>query len=187
MSAPDRPLRPMRRRDRAVEDQDWIRAFLAAAPVGTVAVCDGSQPLLVPNLFVFDEERAAIYVHSARVGTTRSVVERNERVAFAAHEMGRLLPADEALEFSTEFSSVVAIGRATVVEDPAEARDALQALLDKYAPHLSPGRDYRPTTPEEMKRTTVLRIDVESWSGKRKEAELDFPGAYAWPPPAPGE
>jgi hypothetical protein len=173
----------MRRRDRAVEDQAWIRDFLARAPVGTVAVCDGLQPLLVPNLFVFDPDRAAIYVHSARIGTTRSVCETNERVAFAVHEMGRLLPADEALEFSTEFASVVAIGRATVVEDAGEARDALQALLDKYAPHLSPGRDYRPPTPEEMKRTTVLRIDVESWSGKRKEAEPEFPGAYAWPPP----
>jgi nitroimidazol reductase NimA-like FMN-containing flavoprotein (pyridoxamine 5'-phosphate oxidase superfamily) len=173
----------MRRRDRAVEDPAWIRDFLARAAVGTVAVCDGPQPLLVPNLFLFDPERGAVYVHSARLGTTRSVAEANDRVAFAVHEMGRLLPADEALEFSTEFASVVAVGRATIVEDPDEAREALQALLDKYAPHLSPGRDYRPPTPEEMTRTTVLRIDVESWSGKRKAAEPDFPGAYTWPPP----
>jgi hypothetical protein len=42
---------------------------------------------------------------------------------------------------------------------------------------LQPGRDYRPPVPEELKRTTVMRIDIESWSGKKKEVG-DFPGAF---------
>jgi hypothetical protein len=59
-------------------------------------------------------------------------------------------------------------------------------LLDKYAPHLEAGRDYRPTTDDELKRTAVYRVDIESWSGKQKEVEADFPGAYELPrPPVP--
>ena len=63
-------------------------------------------------------------------------------------------------------------------------------LLDKYAPHLRPGRDYRATTDEELTRTAVYRVDVETWSGKQKEVEPDFPGAFALPPfpvPFPGQ
>ncbi len=175
----------MRRNDRAMDD-GWIRAFLAAAPVGVVATVDDGQPFLNSNLFVYDESRHAIYVHTARTGRTRVNIEADERVAFTAFEMGRLLPADEALEFSVEYAGVVAFGRATVVADAKEAEEGLQLLLDKYAPHLRPGRDYRPITPDELRRTSVMRIDVSEWSGKRKEAESDFPGAFRYREGAPG-
>jgi hypothetical protein len=89
---------------------------------------------------------------------------------------GRLLPAEEALEFSIEYGGVVVFGNAFVVDDPDEAEGGLQLLLDKYAPHLRPGRDYRPITAGELKRTSVFRLDIESWSGKRKCVEPDFRG-----------
>ena len=93
-------------------------------------------------------------------------------------EMGRLLPADEALEFSVEYAGVTVFGRMAIVEDEAEAKAALQMLLDKYAPRLSPGIDYRPPVADELRRTTVFRLNIESWSGKMKEVAPDFPGAF---------
>ncbi len=104
-----------------------------------------------------------------------------EKVAFSVAAMGRLLPASEALEFSVEYAGVVAFGAGQIVDDEAEAKSALQALLNKYAPHLVPDRDYRSTTNEELARTAVYRIDVETWSGKQKEVEADFPGAFDLP------
>ena len=127
--------------------------------------------------------RGAVYLHTARVGRTRRSLEANPRVAFTAFELGRLLPAETALAFSAEYRSVVATGRATVVEDPSEARSALRALLVRYAPHLAAGRDYRDVTTEEMERTSVIRVDLESWSGKAHEAEGTRTDAYGWPPP----
>jgi hypothetical protein len=94
--------------------------------------------------------------------------------------MGRLLPADEALEFSVEYAGVTVFGCASVIADEAEAGRALQRLLDKYAPHLRPGVDYRPPTAEEIKRTATYRLQIESWSGKRKVVAEDFPGAYQY-------
>jgi hypothetical protein len=96
--------------------------------------------------------------------------------------MGRLLPAPEALEFSVEYEGVTAFGRAHHVEDPAEAARALQLILDRYAPHLRPGRDYRGVTEEELARTAVWRVDIESWVGKRKAVDADFPGAFVFDP-----
>jgi nitroimidazol reductase NimA-like FMN-containing flavoprotein (pyridoxamine 5'-phosphate oxidase superfamily) len=85
-------------------------------------------------------------------------------------EIGRLLPADTALEFSNEYASVIAFGRARLVEDDEEKRRGLQGLLDKYFPQLAPGRDYRPITEKEMARTSVFAIEIEGWSGKQKVA-----------------
>lgn len=170
-----------RRRDRAVTDEAWIEALLARAPVGTLATVDESgQPFLNTNLFVYDPGRHVIYLHTARAGRTRANVGANERVCFAVSELGRLLPAATALEFSVEYAGVVVFGRGAVVIDEAEATTGLQLLLDKYAPHLRPGRDYRPIQPEELARTAVYRITIEAWSGKRKAVPDDFPGAYRY-------
>lgn len=138
------------------------------------------QPFVNSNLFVYDEQRHAIYLHTARTGRARANLEEPGPVAFTAFEMGRLLPAEEALEFSVEYGGVVVFGTGRVVDDPAEAEHGLRRLLDKYAPHLRPGRDYRPITQGELKRTSVFRIDIESWSGKRKSADSDFPGAFRY-------
>jgi nitroimidazol reductase NimA-like FMN-containing flavoprotein (pyridoxamine 5'-phosphate oxidase superfamily) len=181
-------LAAVRRKDRAVEDDEWIRAVLRREPFGVLATVSGGQPFLNPNIFVYDPASHAIYTHTAKAGRTRTNVDADGRACFSVSTMGRLLPADTALEMSVEYEGVVVFGRAGVVTDPAEAERALQALLDKYFPHLRPGRDYRAVQPEELARTAVYRLSVERWSGKRKVAPADFPGAFRFGhPPAPAE
>ena len=198
MTKEAQPINTVRRSDRAVEDDAWIKAFLHRAPVGVLATVSDDQPFINSNLFVYDEMSNTIYIHTARKGRTRDNVEagtvgpsgglRTDRpeqtepakVCFHIFEMGRLLPADEALEFSVEYGGVTVFGRASVVSDREEAREWLQRLLDKYAPHLRPGEHYRPIIDEELVRTSVMRIDIDSWSGKRKQVADDFPGAFIY-------
>lgn len=174
----EEPRAQVRRRDRAVEDEHWIKAMLHRAPIGTLATVHDGQPFINSNLFVYVEASHAIYTHTARYGRTRANIDGDLRVCFSVSEMGRLLPADTALEFSVEYGGVLVFGRGEVVSDPQEAGAALQALLDKYAPHLHPGVDYHPITPQELARTAVYRITIEEWSGKRKQVPKDFPGAF---------
>jgi len=184
------PRAQLRRRDRG-KDEPWVRALLRASGMGFLAtVDDEGQPFLNSNLYVFDEERHCLYLHTHRTGRTRDNVAGHDRVAFSVAAMGRLLPALEALEFSVEYAGAVVFGRGTVVEDPEECRHGLRILLEKYAPHLRYGIDYRATTDDELKRTAVYRIDIEAWSGKQKEVVEDFPGAFGFPSvpvPFPGD
>jgi nitroimidazol reductase NimA-like FMN-containing flavoprotein (pyridoxamine 5'-phosphate oxidase superfamily) len=175
----------VRRRDRAVEDESWIVGFLHRAPFGALATVHDGQPFINSNIFVFDEADRAIYFHTARTGRTRTNVEGDERACFAVSTMGRLLPAKTALEMSVEYAGVVIFGRVAVVTDEAEARSALERLLDKYFPHLQVGRDYRAITEAELARTSVYRLRIDSWSGKRKEAADDFPRAFRYGEGAP--
>ncbi|MCA9891150.1 MAG: pyridoxamine 5'-phosphate oxidase family protein [Anaerolineae bacterium] len=177
----NQPLNAMRRDDRGVDDEAWIGQFLQYAAVGTLALSYEGQPFVNTNLFVYDADAHCIYTHTARVGRTRAVIEANPRACFSVMEMGRMLPAPEALEFSVEYAGVTCFGTVSVVEDQGAATQALQLLLDKYAPHLHAGDDYRPPVPEELVRTTVFRLDIDSWSGKKKEVEEDFAGAFWYP------
>jgi nitroimidazol reductase NimA-like FMN-containing flavoprotein (pyridoxamine 5'-phosphate oxidase superfamily) len=159
-----------RRIDRAIKSQAEIEAFLERAPFGFTATAVDDQPFLHVGLFWYESSTRRVYFHTAREGRTRENVLANPRVCFGVAEIGRLLPADTALEFSNEYASVIAFGRARIVDDPEEKRRGLQGLLDKYFADLAPGRDYRPITSEEMARTSVFAVEIEAWSGKQKVA-----------------
>jgi nitroimidazol reductase NimA-like FMN-containing flavoprotein (pyridoxamine 5'-phosphate oxidase superfamily) len=167
----------MRRKERA-RDADWIAAFLAHSEIGTMAYGDSTQPYLVTRNYVYDKFAHAIYMHGARIGRTFEYALGAPRVCFSASQSGRLLPGPRAVNLGTEFSSVVLYGRLQVVDDPGEASHALQLLCEKYFPHLKYGEDYEPVADDNLKLTAVLRIDIDSWSGKQLEAAQNFPGAF---------
>lgn len=171
------PANQLRRSDRGISDDAWISDLLRRAPAAVMATTAEGQPFVNSNLFVYDAETHAIFMHTARTGRTRNNVMHEERVCLTVFEMGRLLPHTIAMEFSVEYASVVIFGRAQIVEGD-EAERGLQLLLDKYFPHLQPGRDYQPIIPPELKRTSVYRIAINSWSSKRKQVAEDYPGAF---------
>jgi len=171
------PINEMRRKDRATDDQ-FIKDFLHKAAYCTIAHIDGDQPFQHSNIFYFDKPGNSIYFHTASEGRFKHNIENNQKVCFTVAEMGRLLPADVALEFSVEYTGVIVFGHVQIIKDKIEAKTALQKLLDKYFPHLKPDKDYRSTTDEELKRTTVYQLQIDQWSGKRKKVEDDFEGAF---------
>ncbi len=177
MTEQDAMLTKIRRRDRAKDDA-WIRAFLKSGEVGTMATAIDGQPFLVTRNYVYDETAHAIYMHGARKGRTFENLQANPRACFSVQVSGRLLPADSALEFGTEFAGVIVFGPVSLVEDAAEATHGLELLLAKYFPHLEYGRDYAPVDAAGLKITAVLKISIQGWSGKAKEVAADFPGAF---------
>lgn len=163
----EQPINRVRRRDRAVEDEGWIRGFLREAPYGVVATeCDG-QPFMNPLVFAFDEETHSLYFHGSRLGRMFANVGKNERVCFNACKMGRLIADTKASGFDVEYESVIVFGPAQVLQDETEATRAMRLLLDKYFPQLHYGKDYKAITPEQLARTAVYRLRIEAWSGKR--------------------
>ena len=174
------PLNNVRRKDREVTDEAWIKDFLYRSQYGVLSTIDSDQPFLNSKLFVYDETTNAIYLHGASQGRTPSNIRSNDRVCFSVSEMGRLLPADEACEFSVEYASVVVFGRAQILSDLDDIIYGLQLLLDKYFPNHHPGVHYPSLDSKQVSGTAVYRITIESWSGKQKQAPPDFPGAFLY-------
>jgi hypothetical protein len=161
----------LRRKDRAMPSEAEIEALLRRAPYGVTATSVDNQPFLHTSLFCYVPEARRIYLHTALQGRTRDNILRNPQVCFSVAEIGRLLPAETAMEFSNEYASVVAFGHARLVSDDEEKRHGLQVLLDKYFPDRQPGRDYRPMTEEELAQTSVFAIEIDEWSGKQKKVD----------------
>ena len=162
-------------------DEEWMRAFLRAAQIGRVATLWDDQPFVTPSTFWYDEANRRIIFHSNLAGRVRANLERNPKVCLEASEVGRLLPSNVALEFSLQYRSVMVFGTVRILESDEEKRAALTGLLEKYFPKMKPGREYRPITEKELKRTSVYELKIESWSGKenwneRAEQSDEWPG-----------
>lgn len=63
----------MRRSDRAVTDETWIRRFLHQAAVGVIATSIDNQPYINSNIFVYDEDSHCVYFHKNLFGNSRLV------------------------------------------------------------------------------------------------------------------
>ena len=75
---------------------------------------------------------------------------------------------------------MIAFGTVRILKDPEEQRRALYGLISKYFPGMLPGEHYRPITDQELMRTSVYAIAIDSWTGKRnwKDRAIQSPD---WP------
>src|SRR5208282_1743176 len=91
-----------------------------------------------------------------------------------------LVLARSIFNHSMNYRSVVVLGKATLVDDPAEKLAALRVLSE----HILPGRwdDSRQPNQSELKQTSVLRVPIEEFSAKvRQGPAIDDEEDYAFP------
>jgi len=91
-----------------------------------------------------------------------------------------LILARSVFNHSMNYRSVVALGKATLIGDPAEKLAALQAFTEK----LIPGRwqDARQPNEQEMKATSILKLPLTEVSAKVRTGGVEDDAAdYAFP------
>ena len=159
------------RRPQYVRDEAWIRGLLHRGQVAHIGTRWDDQPFVTPTNYFYDEPGGRLIFHSNIAGRLRANIERHARVTAEISEVGRVLPSNVALEFSLQYRCAMVFGAAHLINDPAEQRRMLHALIAKYFPLLEMGTDYRAATEVELKRTTVYGLQIESWSGKENWKE----------------
>ena len=176
----NRQRRPENRRDDA-----FVQDLLQRCPVARIATRWGDQPFITPTNFWYDPANHRLIFHSNVVGRIRANSEQHPEVCLEVSEFGRYLPSNDPLEFSTQYRSAVVFGRIELLEGEA-ARDALYGLIEKYFLGMRQGHEYKPISDEQLKRTSVYQIAIDSWSGKenwvdRADQITDWPALdEAW-------
>lgn len=169
------------RRPEYVREDAWIREFLRHGEIAHIATVRDGQPWVTPTTYYFDEAGHRIIFHSNFMGRLRSNIEQHPRVCAEVSEIGKLLPSNAALEFSLQYRSVIAFGRAQLITDQEEQARVLHQLIAKYFGNMERGNDYRPVTEKELKRVSVYGLNIEAWSGKENwKARADQ--IDDWPP-----
>ena len=152
----------MRRKDREVTDMGRIIAILDQARIVHLGLIDGEAPYVVPLHYGYtlEDGKLTFFMHGATEGRKIDVLKANDNVFVEIDMDEELIPSDVACDYAAHFLSLMAEGKATLVEDLDEKIRGLKVLMKTQT-----GRDF--DIPEPMaKGTAVIRVDVSEFTAK---------------------
>ena len=153
-------------------DAAFALEVLDKAPYVTVSFTrpDGS-PYGVPLSLARTDEKT-FYFHCAPEGEKLDCIAANPMVALSAVTRCTPTVGPKDGSFTLEFSSAIAYGTATIVDNEAEKREALRAISQRFLPgHM---HAFDAAVDRSMVRTAVVRIELtEPPVGKRKQYDAN--------------
>ena len=150
-----------RRSERTIKTTREMELLLERTPVGRLAVTTEDGPYIIAVNYLFFE--GSIYFHSGLSGRKMEALQADSRVCFLVDEVGPQVLWEQGCGISQVYKSVVCFGKAEFVEEPLEKRGMLERMVQKYVPSRY---SFSPMTDQNVKKTAVVRIVIESMSGK---------------------
>ena len=155
----------MRRAEKEVKDLEQLEEILRDCNTVRIGTQDAEGMFIVPVNYGYDltEGQLTLYLHSAREGRKAAAFRRGGAVAFEM-DCGHMLFTDmEKGNCTMCYESVIGYGAVEDVPEE-EKREALDILMEHYP--VPAGFHYNEAV---VAQTRVLKLTVESMTGKRRE------------------
>jgi hypothetical protein len=181
MSQPYTPTprtRLVREADRAVYDRAAAYRILDEGFLCHAGFVVDGQPFVIPTSYGRKDD--SLYIHGSAASRMLRQMKESVPVCITVTLLDGLVLARSMFNHSMNYRSVVILGKATLVDDPAEKIEALRLLSE----HIVPGRwaDSRQPNERELKATSVLRVPIEEFSAKvRQGPVVDDEEDYSFP------
>lgn len=170
--------RVVREAQRGVYDRETIYKILDEGLVCHVGFCAGGQPFVIPTLYARIGE--AIYFHGSAASRMLRTVVEDAHVCVTVTLADGIVLARSVFNHSMNYRSVVALGKAVLIDEPQEKLEALRAFTEKVLPRR--WDDARQPNEKELKATSILRLPLTEASAKvRVGPPEDDAADYALP------
>jgi len=175
---PTSRTRVVREPQRAVYDRDAVNHILDEAFLCHVGFVVDGQPFVIPTSFGRDGD--VLYIHGSIASRMLRNLGQGVPACITVTLVDGLVLARSVFNHSMNYRSVVILGMATLVDDPAEKLAALRAISEHIIPHR--WDDSRQPNEKELKATSVLRLPINEFSAKvRVGPPVDDEEDYAFP------
>jgi len=154
--------RIVREPQRAVYDRELIYKILDEGFVCHVGFTADGQTFVIPTMYARVGD--ALYFHGSAASRMLRGVSTGLNVCITVTLADGLVLARSVFNHSMNYRSAVALGNASIVDEPEEKLDALRAFTEK----ILPGRwsDARQPNEKELKATSILRLPLTEISAK---------------------
>jgi len=178
VAAPSARTRVRRRADRGRYDRETVRAILDEGLICHLGFVVDGTPFVMPTMYARSGD--VVYVHGSPASRMLRAAAAPTDVCLTVTLLDGLVLARSVFDHSMNYRSVVVLGRAEEVTDPAEKMAASEALVE----HVCRGRwaDARHPSPKELNATSILRLGLDEASAKvRSGGPKDDEGDMALP------
>jgi nitroimidazol reductase NimA-like FMN-containing flavoprotein (pyridoxamine 5'-phosphate oxidase superfamily) len=154
--------RVIREPQRGVFDRDAIYKILDEGFICHVGFAVDGQPFVIPTMYARIGD--AIYFHGSAASRMLRNVSAGIAVCVTVTLVDGLVLARSVFNHSMNYRSVVALGKATLVDAGQEKLEALHAFTEK----ILAGRwdEARQPNEKELKATSILRLELNEVSAK---------------------
>ena len=154
-----------RRPQRAAYDEETVYGILDAGIMAHVGYVIDGQPFVTPTAYW--REGRKLYWHGAAASRMLTTVAEGLPVCVTVSFLDGFVVGRSGITHSLNYRSVMAFGRARLVQDPVHKRAAMDDFIDR----LYAGRPVklRPTTDEELTRIALVEMEIEEASAKVKD------------------
>ena len=161
--------RVVREPQRAVYDRETIHAILDEGIVCHVGFAIEGQPFVIPTMYARVGD--TIYFHGSAASRMLRGASGGLSVCITVTLADGLVLARSVFNHSMNYRSVVALGNATLIDDPNEKLLALQAFTEK----ILKGRwnDARQPNEKELKATSILKLPLTEVSAKVRIGDVE--------------
>jgi len=160
--APSERTRVRRVPQRGHYDREVIHAIVDEALVCHVGLISDGQPIVIPTIhFRVGNE---LVIHGSAAGRLLEYGGEGAPLCVTVTLVDGIVLARSSFHHSMNYRSVVVLGKARLVSDPAEKRALLDGLVNRF----SPGRTAKARGPNELelKATHVLALPLDEASAK---------------------
>lgn len=175
---PTARTRVVREPQRAAYDRETVYSILDEGFLCHIGFAVDGQPYVIPTSY--GRKDSNLYIHGSAASRMLRNLQAAVPVCVTVTLLDGLVLARSVFNHSMNYRSVVILGKAVLVEDPAEKLAALRTLSE----HIIPGRwaDVRLPNERELKQTSVLRLPIEEFSAKvRTGPPIDDEEDYSFP------
>ena len=149
----------MRRKEKEITSVEEMEAVIRDCGVCRVAMVDGDAPYVVAMNFGY--RSGAVFLHCAPEGRKLDILRKNPKVCVLFDTDSAVTTGSRSCKWGMRYRSVMAFGTAEELTAAEEREAALDVLMDQYG---GTGGDYHEAV---LKKTTVLKITVDSMTGKQ--------------------
>lgn len=168
--------RVVREANRAVYDREAIYKILDEGFVCHVGFATEGQPFVIPTMYARVGD--SLYFHGSAASRMLRGASDGTPVCITVTLIDGLVLARSVFNHSMNYRSVVALGEAVLIDDPAEKLAALQAFTEKLI--LGRWNEARQPNEKELRATSVLRLPLAEVSAKVRTGDVeDDPDDYA--------
>ena len=163
---------------RGVYDREMVYRILDEGLVCHVGFVADGKPVVIPT--GYGRKGDTLYFHGSPASRMFQTLGKGVDVCITVTLVDGVVMARSAFHHSMNYRSVVIFGMATLLDDPAAKREALQVFTE----HVAPGRweEIRQPSEKELRSTTVLAVPLNEVSAKvRTGPPLDEEEDYALP------
>ncbi len=156
--------RGITRREREVTDMEDILYILDKSKIVHLGLIDGDEPYVVPMNYGYTMENGVLtlYLHGATEGRKIDIIKENPKVFF---EMEcDIVPFEgiTACHYGTTYASVMGRGKAELLCDPEEKKQAMSILMKTQT-----GNDFE-FNDRMVKVVSVIKITAAEYTAKRR-------------------